>query len=308
MIAVIDIGSNTIKLLIARGERRLETVFEQVEECRISRGISEDAPRLSQDSITRGTMAVKRLVDVSKQHGVEEIRVVATSAVRDASNRKAFLDSVLTNTGQQINVIDGEEESRLIAEGLKYDPALQEKGDYFNFDLGGGSLEFNRVQSGELTFFKSMQLGAVRLTEKFLKQPRNPIPREELREIKQHTKDTFQACAIPKCPIGNSLIITGGSASIARAMIHGVPVKDVSTIAHPEVKKAELDGLLTNLRAIPFEQRIHAYPMLPENRADVVCTALQILISILELCEKSKFQHSNYALRHGVAASNWLQS
>jgi exopolyphosphatase/guanosine-5'-triphosphate,3'-diphosphate pyrophosphatase len=142
-IAVIDIGSNTIKLLVAARDEsvRLTERASKTIDARISAGISQNPPRLSEAGMAAGIAAIRDLLATAAPLAPTQTLLVATSAVRDAANGADFRARVRTATGHDIRILTGDEEANLIGAGLLCDPALANLKDFYVFDLGGGSLE-----------------------------------------------------------------------------------------------------------------------------------------------------------------------
>jgi exopolyphosphatase/guanosine-5'-triphosphate,3'-diphosphate pyrophosphatase len=142
-VAVIDIGSNSIKILVAQRGPDGSVVPLKVRtlDARISAGISASEPRLSLDGMVRGVDAVRTLLADAAAYSPTQTALVATSAVRDALNGAEFRARVQEATGHAIRILSGEQEAALIGRGLTVDPALRGLRDFYVFDLGGGSLE-----------------------------------------------------------------------------------------------------------------------------------------------------------------------
>jgi exopolyphosphatase/guanosine-5'-triphosphate,3'-diphosphate pyrophosphatase len=172
-VAVIDIGSNSIKLLVASrdAEGRIATLASRTLDARISAGISQEAPELTEESMQRGIGAIRELLAVAAPLSSRQTILVATSAVRDAVNGQVFRERVRQATGQAIRLLSGEEEANLIGRGLTCDPALADLRDFYVFDLGGGSLECLAFRDRRIEQAVSLQLGCVRLTEQFVRDP-----------------------------------------------------------------------------------------------------------------------------------------
>ena len=299
-VAVIDMGSNTIKLLVASGNQSIQTHFESVEECRISQGISGKKPKLTEASMKAGKEAVGRLVSSAKEHGAADIRIVATSAVRDACNGESYANAIQKAYSYPVQILSGQLEAETIAQGLRFDPELEYLRNYIHFDLGGGSLECNLIKDRKLDFATSLPLGAVRMTEQWVKDPKALFTHEDATQIREQVLNVMDAASIPMTNELQPMVFTGGSATISRALIHNRPVSS-RDLGSNILLLTELQSLLAQLSSIDFEQRLQ-FEYLPKNRADVVCAAIQILITTMERQEKSQFQHSLFALRHGITA------
>ena len=175
--AVIDVGSNTIKLLVARGAPAgIGRIHARTLEARLGAGLGRERPRLAPDSLARGIDAVRTLAAEARLHGADVTAVVATSAVRDAENGREFAAAVTGATGLPLRILSGTDEARLIGRGLRCDPALTAADDLALFDLGGGSLEALEFRGAAVRCALSLPLGCVRLTERFVANPALPLP------------------------------------------------------------------------------------------------------------------------------------
>ena len=145
-VAVLDIGSNSIKILVAERDAGEPPValWQQAIDARISMGISAALPQLTEDGMARGLEAIKELLAAAAPHAPERAVLVATSAVRDAGNGAEFSRRVSQATGFDLRILSGEEEANAIGRGLTCDPALADLQDFYLFDLGGGAWSASR--------------------------------------------------------------------------------------------------------------------------------------------------------------------
>ncbi|MFM8618487.1 MAG: Ppx/GppA phosphatase family protein, partial [Opitutaceae bacterium] len=196
-VGVIDIGSNSIKLLIAMRaiDGGLAVIETRTIDARISAGISRDAPRLSEAGMEAALAAVRLLAADAAAHGASDLRLVATSAVRDASNGGDFRERVRAATGAAPRILTGDEEAALIGRGLLCDPALRDLRDFTVCDLGGGSLECIGFAGRAIRGKISLPLGCVRLTERFVSDPAAPVPAEALAAVAAHPREALIASA-----------------------------------------------------------------------------------------------------------------
>lgn len=302
-VAVIDIGSNSIKVLVA--ERGLlgqvRGVFARTIDARISAGISHAHPRLSDESMARGLAAIRELLTDASRFTPASVVLVATSAVRDALNGREFRDSVRNATGYDIRILTGDEEADLIGRGLTCDPALATLRNFYVFDLGGGSLECLAFLDRRVLQATSLRLGCVRLTEKFLADVSQPLLPEISTSIAEHTRTTLASAPfIFSLPPNAAAIGTGGTITTVRAIFAakaGVPLESTST----EIKLDAIRALFVELAALPLALR-KTVPGLPPARADVFPTALATLIAVAEAGAITAYRHSFYNLRYGLAA------
>jgi len=302
-VAVIDIGSNTIKLLVAaRGRgRRPEALLSRTIDARISAGISRARPRLSERGMARGVAAVRDLLAAAAVFAPERTVLVATSAVRDAENGREFRRRVRAGTGRAIRILSGREEARLIGRGLTADPALAALRNFYVFDLGGGSLECLSFRGRRVTGAVSLPLGCVRLTEKFVPAPGRPFPAAAGRRIADHVARVLSDSGFAfSLPAGAAAVGTGGTVTTVRAILAaraGRTLEETST----RVTAAELRKLLAWTGALPLAKRKRVAG-LPPARADVFPAALATVLAIAGIGRLGAFRHSFYNLRWGLAA------
>jgi len=301
-VAVIDIGSNSIKSLVAgrSGSDPIKIVDTALEEARISRGISGAHPVLSEDGMTVGVAAVARLVRQAAAHNPAETVIVATSAVRDARNGAEFRRRVHEATGIGIRILSGDEEAELIGLGLVFDAELADVRDFLVFDLGGGSLECLEFRDRQVVRAASLQLGCVRLTERCVANPDAPFTAEDRRRVASEIAGGIGASFPLNPAAGIRTVATGGSMATARAMLAARAGVAFNT-RDPLLTTAELENLLAETGRLSIAQR-REISGLPAARADVISTSLTTFIEIARLAGISGLSHSGSSLRFGVAA------
>jgi exopolyphosphatase/guanosine-5'-triphosphate,3'-diphosphate pyrophosphatase len=302
-VAVIDIGSNSIKILVAaRADTGLLTSLHyRTIDARISAGISRAEPRLSEEGMTRGLEAIASLLADAAAHTPARTILVATSAVRDALNGADFIARVHAATGHTIRLLSGDEEANLIGRGLTCDPALTGLRDFYVFDLGGGSLECLAFRDRKIQQAVSLQLGCVRLTEKFIPDPTGPLTTNQAIAVATYTRDVIGragfAWSLPKTAVA---VGTGGTLSSVRTII-GARTGQTLHETPATVALAELCTLLDQVGALPLAER-KKVPGLPPARADVFPAALATVITLAELGGFTAFENSLYNLRWGLVA------
>lgn len=307
-VAVIDVGSNSIKLLIAgagSGGNRVETVYSETQETRISEGISRDSPELSQEAMQAAIKTIRELLKSAKRHQPLMIRIVATSAVRDALNGQAFAETVGKETGHALEILSGTEEAVLIGRGLACDPDLQKYSRFLQMDIGGGSVEFIRFERHQIKQAYSLQLGAVRLSEQFLPDRAAPVDPSITDAIRRHVYEAVKTCGLLLDPEAGPLIATGGAIVVVRAVLAARDGVNCTSRA-PQISLEEISQLSRELCACPLDQRL-SIPHLPAARADILPTALITIETVLQLAQRNSLTHSFYNLRYGIA-SELLQS
>ncbi len=303
-VAVVDIGSNTIKLLVAaRGPGgEVATLHARALDARLGAGLSRAEPRLSEEGMARALEAIRELLADADRNAAGPRVLVATSAVRDARNGAEFCARVHAATGTALRILTGDEEARLIGGGLRCDPALRARRDFFLFDLGGGSLECLEFRARAVCQLRSLPLGCVRLTERFVADPAAPLPAEAAARVAAHVRATLADAAFILAPstADRTAVGTGGTLATARAILGARSGRAFEATA-PAVELTHLRELLDELGALPLAAR-RAVPGLPPARADVFPVALATLIAVAEVGGFAAFLHSLYNLRYGLAA------
>lgn len=299
-VAVIDIGSNSIKSLVAEragGPFGLRALHEKTLEVRISRGIGGSPPMLQADRIEAGVESVRELWNDCQQHGpLSGLRIVATSAVRSAANGHLLTSAVASITGETPQILTGAEEADAIALGVRTDPAVEDHlTDFTVFDLGGGSLEIIRFEHHGVSDRNSLPLGAVRLTEQFLSDPTRPIPAHQLAALTGHVRSSIVASGTPvRAPLVGC---SGGLAALRTVALIRYPEQAANPAFLP---RKIVESLARDLASMDLAGRI-AMPGLPARRADIFPAAMAVFMVLLDLAEADGILHSLHNLRFGLA-------
>jgi exopolyphosphatase/guanosine-5'-triphosphate,3'-diphosphate pyrophosphatase len=304
VLAVIDIGSNSIKLLVAAPGispgPEVRVLFQKTLETRISGGLGQNKSSLSEAGMETGVKAIMRLIELARPYAPTDYRLVATSAVRDAQNREDFAARVQAAAGAPLEILRGEDEALLIACGIQTDPALEGVKEFCITDLGGGSLECIRYSVGKIAQAVSLQLGAVRLTEKFVTNPHGLFPDAARATVALETKRVLAESEFQFIPQGR-LIGTGGAFAVARAILAHrkgfVTVESWPT----EMTRTELAALLDEIAPLDAAARAQIPNLTPE-RADIMPAALTTILVLLDQAGASRVFHSFHNLRFGVAS------
>src|SRR5215471_9992839 len=182
--AAIDIGSNSCRLKIAAVHmHRLKTLHEDREVTRLGESVFQTGV-ISPEAMAATIRALKRFHKAVQLHVADKVRIVATSAMRDARNADAFTEWVRSATGWTVEVISGLEEGRLIHLGV-VTHEVGARGRCLMIDLGGGSCEITLSDGGRVKAMASMSLGAVRLQQEFLAET-DPPAKEDIARLKQY--------------------------------------------------------------------------------------------------------------------------
>ena len=301
-VAIIDVGSNSIKGLVAArtADGNITALKARTIEARISAGISHEEPQLSEEGIVRGVEAIQSLLAGGAPLAPVKTIIVATSAVRDARNGADFCARVHAATGQTVRILTGNEEANLIGRGLTCDPAVRDTRDFYVFDLGGGSLECLAFRERNVEQAVSLPLGCVRLFEMFVKNPAKPFSERARFSTMQLTHESLVRSGFKfSLPAGTLAIGTGGTMAVARAVLGEQEGKSFEQ-TDPFVKVTQLRRMLSAVGKLPLAER-QQVPGLPPARADIFPTALATFIVIASLSGFAGFRHSLYNLRYGLA-------
>lgn len=304
VVGAIDIGSNSIKLLVMRGNHDptvpLETLLSETIETRISQGISTNHLTFSPQTQAKAVATIQKLIKMAKNADCERLKIVATSAVRDASNRDEFAYRILKATGHVLQILSGAQEARLIAKGLQLDPQLPQVSDFTQMDIGGGSLELVRSVEGHIRQACSLNLGAVRLSEKFRVDSEDRISQKQADQIAEHVIHTLKNSGFDFDSRVSPLVSTGGAFHIAGQI--GMRNQAFAFQSGDQLSTALIGQIKVWLMQQTLQQR-KMIAGLPASRADILPAALITIEALLKYANYSSFQHSYYNLRYGLIAA-----
>lgn len=181
-VAVMDLGTNTFHLVIAEGDAANPTIlYKTTEATKIGEGgINKGV--IIPEAYERGIKALKQFKKQIDEHGATEVKAMATSAMRNASNGKDFINQVKDETGITIDIIDGEDEAGYIYQGVKVSGCLSDNNSLI-IDIGGGSIEFILCNKETIFFKQSFEIGAARMMDKFHRT--DPIDEASITKLHQ---------------------------------------------------------------------------------------------------------------------------
>ncbi len=189
-IAVIDIGTNTINLLIAdtRQDYSYNIILETAYPAKLGKGGINDKMLLP-EAMDRGMTALKTHLETIQRHGVEKVACIATSAMRDAKNSREFIRRVREELDLNIKIVDGKKEAQLIYDGVKQVAPIGRK-PVMILDIGGGSNEFIIANSEGVLWKHSLNLGVARLLDMF--HPSDPITKDEIKNLERYFRKELE--------------------------------------------------------------------------------------------------------------------
>ncbi len=270
-VAAIDCGTNSVRLLVA--EATAEGVREVERDLRITRlGQGVDATgEFHPDALARTFAACDEYAATLARHGVDALRFVATSAARDAGNREAFFAGVRERLGVEAEVIAGDEEAQLSFEGA-LGAAPDAEAPTLVMDIGGGSTELVLGQPGRPVRGISLDMGSVRLRERFLAS--DPPTVDEVAEASEFIDDLLDASGVD-FDAARSWLGVGGTATSLSAIAQGLAAYDRSRVHGATVTRDQLADLAHVLLETPVAQVLEIPTMVP-GRADVICAGALI--------------------------------
>lgn len=294
--AVIDVGSNAIRLQVARiqGPGPYEILCEERKPVRLGERVFLTG-KLADAAVLRAVDALKHFKEVTAVYQVELLRAVATSAVREASNADEFLRQVEQSTGLQLEVISGREEARLIHLGLRDSVPFEPDRPFLLIDIGGGSTEVSMATRSQILSSESLKLGAVRLTELFLKS--DPIREKEFDRMVKFIRDTanryVKATGDAKC---EGAIGTAGTVSALAALDQKMRGTDVRPAS---LGRKQLEAILNRLKAKTLTER-RAWLGAEPDRAEGIVAGAAVLLGLMDTLGFSEILVSPKGLRDGV--------
>jgi len=293
-VASIDIGTNTILLLIAEvGGEKIKPLFEMETVVRLGEGIQENGI-LTKEAMNRGIETLSQYLGRCQAMKVQKIFAVGTSALREAKNSAEFLRLVKEKLNLSIEVISGEEEARLSFSAVSRD--LGEVNEpILVVDVGGGSTEFILGRGNQINQWISLPLGSVRFTEQFLHS--DPVQEEEWKAMEKKIRELL--VQIPHSQEPLSMVAVGGTATTLASVEQGLDEFIPEKIHHFLLKKEALRNQLLLYRSRTIEGR-RKIPGLPVARADVILAGGAILYLTMEELNCPSVLITCHGVRYGL--------
>ena len=282
--AVIDVGTNSIKLLVADVlGHDVRPVHEESRQTRLGKGFYE-THQLQPETIAHTAEAVWEFAEIAREKSVDSIRVIATSAARDAMNPMDLTGSIFRASGLKTEIISGAREAEWVFQGVTTDPELA-RHPLLLLDVGGGSTEFIVGVGGEKHFAHSFPLGTVRLMEQFPHS--DPPARSEFNACRDwlknllHAEIRSQLAPALKNESGEIWLVgTGGTTSILARIEHKLDRYDREKIERTTLDFDRMVAHRKKLWRLPLAER-KEIPGLPKLRADVILTGVLIYETVM---------------------------
>jgi exopolyphosphatase/guanosine-5'-triphosphate,3'-diphosphate pyrophosphatase len=302
-VAALDCGTNSLRLLVADIEGAgLTDVVRRMEIVRLGEGVDRTG-RLSDAALDRTFRVLDDYADAIQLCGVDRVRMVATSASRDATNREVFVAGVVERIGVAPEVISGEEEAALSFEGAtrELDGASRFESPYLVVDIGGGSTEFVLGDERGLTSSRSVDIGCVRMTERHLVDdpPTGGQVAAATADIEAAIDDVSRTVDVAQA---RTLVGLAGSVTTVVAIARGLVEYDPARIHHARVTAAEVSAVTRRLLTATRAERA-AIPVMHEGRVDVIGGGALVLDTVIRRCGFDDIVASEHDILDGIAFS-----
>ena len=291
-IAVIDVGSNSVRLLVAR--ELSPVAFEVIDEERFDARLGEEQANgsLSREGIERGLRALSIMSEVGRSYGPDALTVVGTEALRRAPNAAVFAARAQAESGVEVRILSGYEEATAAFFGVVNSTLLA---DGHLLDIGGGSVEVMRVQGRALADVHSAPLGAIYARENYFRT--DPPSDRDIRALRKAVRQ--QIAAVAAAPAGDQLFATGGAVRNLARIVRMKHRYDLRRIHGSVITRADLHRLATVLaRATPEQRR--RMPGVNGSRVDTLPAAAIVIDEVMSLIGAGSLTVAGQGLREGL--------
>ncbi|MBC8019416.1 MAG: Ppx/GppA family phosphatase [Verrucomicrobia bacterium] len=296
-IAAIDIGSNSIRCIIAEAskEGKFKILDDEKATVRLGEGIAKTGV-ISEEASIRALEAIRHFQKLLIGLHVEVVEAVATSAVRTATNGKKLIAQLSEELGHEIKIISGEEEAELTAASALANFDMCGK-RYAMVDIGGGSVEIVTACGNHVEEFYSLDLGAVVMTDRFLKS--DPTAEEELWKLQRHIRASLKRTFTGKKVPVDTLIGSGGTLTALGYMAMQMRKDNYVSIHGYEVLRSEVVHLLAMLIRKDLKGR-RAIPGLNQDRADIIIAGIVLIDELMRFFEANRVLVNERGIREGL--------
>lgn len=299
-VAAIDIGTNSVLLVIAAAEAGgARPLLERATITRIGEGVDQ-THRLAPAAVARNLECLRSYARDLRAHGLPPLDVVGTSALRDADGAESFLDAAEQILGVRPRIIAGDEEARLTFRGAL--SGLDLSGKLLVFDPGGGSTELvfgDASGSAPPASQVSLDIGSVRLFERHVRS--DPPRPEELAAIERDIERQLASAAPLRSCAGQAVTLVGvaGTVTTLKSLELGLPSYDAAKVHGAALTLSSIEALCGKLASLPLAER-KLLPGLQPKRADVIVAGALIVRDLLRLAGASQTIVSDRGVRFGL--------
>jgi exopolyphosphatase/guanosine-5'-triphosphate,3'-diphosphate pyrophosphatase len=297
-LATIDIGSNSIRLLIGEvNEGNIMPLVYEREATRLASRISE-TDRLKEEAMDSTIEVLKKFQESIDKHDVTDIRVLGTSALREAGNSNEFLKSIKDETGIDVEVVTGDDEASLTARGVA--STVKDCPSALVMDIGGGSTEFVFISEDNIIDKNTLPFGVVKLYEDHVSS--DPPSDEDLRSLNKAVDDISSKIWYRferKLETGTVLLATAGTATTLACIDMGIDISDWQKAHLHKLQIKMLRKMAVSLLSLPASERSKTKGLEPE-RADLIIPGILLTIKVMSTLGFKEMVISNYGLMEGA--------
>jgi exopolyphosphatase / guanosine-5'-triphosphate,3'-diphosphate pyrophosphatase len=296
-VASIDIGTNTILMLIAEinAERSLTILRDEHAIARMGKGV--DANRIIlPDTFRRVLSFLKTYILIARQYKVDKIIACGTSALRDARNKEDFIKFIYDQSGVAIRILSGKEEASMTYHGAIWGMRSPDENNPISvLDIGGGSTELIHGTGKTITYKKSIDVGSVRLTERFLKT--SPPSADSVRQAEYYMQQ--QCKEFSYYPNDSTLYGVAGTLTTLACIDQQLSVFTEKSIHGYRLRSSAIENIYKRMRLLSLEE-IKNLPCMVEDRADIILAGILILLAVMNHFAINTITVSTQGLRSGI--------
>ncbi|UCF42059.1 MAG: Ppx/GppA family phosphatase [Gemmatimonadota bacterium] len=299
-LGAIDVGTNSIRFVVAEVEPdgNYRVLDEEREMTRLGRGLFRTG-RIARAPMERSLEALGKMRAIADGFGVRELRVVATSAVREAANGREFRKEAARRCKVQIDVISAEEEAQLAFKSVMRHFALEGR-SFAVVDIGGGSVEVILAAAGVVNQVHSLPLGAVRLTERYVKS--DPLKPKHWRKLRRVIDRSIKA-EVGRPPFAAEVMVgSGGTFTNLGEMVQCEREGRVTQVRNYAINRADLKRLLDRLRETPLGSRRKLCGLNPK-RADIIVAGVAAVGRLAKRLGSQQILINHRGIRDGLLVS-----
>ena len=296
IVASIDIGTNTVLLLIAKLDQASKNIIPILNEYRmprIGRGIKQNG-QINTDSISKLFAVLREFKTIISEYNCDTILVSGTNAFRMATNSTEIIESIRNEFNLEIKVISGEQEAEYAYLGAL--SALKEKTYVSVIDVGGSSTEIITGEGSKILTKVSLQIGSVTVTEQYLKT--SPPNNSDIENMKQEIRNQFRF--FDKNLIARRVIAIAGTATTLACMKLGLKEFDENVVDNFTLKGDALSQLISDIDKLSSIDILENYGAIMKGREDIILAGAIILEQFMKFCEVNSVIVSTRGIRYGA--------
>lgn len=300
-LATIDLGTNTVRLLVVdiSSPGPWRSILQDQRVTRLGEGLTASG-RLGSIPMTRTAAVVTEYARRAVDAGACAVRIVATSAVREAANGRDFATAVERATGHAVEIVSGDDEARLTIRGIVAGLAAPH-GTLLAFDIGGGSTEYILARAGRIESAVSLRLGVVPLSERYPFPERVDIDRYRAMESEIRDRLRQELPLALKTSGVRDLVGTAGTVTTLAALDLGLMTYDAERVQGHRLSRAGIEAQRDRLGRLTQNERA-IVPCLEPGRADLIVPGAAIVLASLDVTQTEAVVVSDWGLREGILA------